>query len=62
MTPEHVLSIQSHVVYGHVRNSDVVFPLQRLGRDVWPLIRTQFSRSALSGKKRCQKSGRKIEL
>ena len=26
-----VLSIQSHVAYGHVGNSSAVFPLQRLG-------------------------------
>ncbi len=38
-----VLSIQSHVVYGHVGNSAAVFPLQRLGREVWPLMSVQFS-------------------
>lgn len=38
-----ILSIQSHVVYGHVGNSAAVFPLQRLGRDVWPLMSVQFS-------------------
>lgn len=31
-----VLAIQSQVVYGHVGNSAAVFPLQRLGHDVWP--------------------------
>ena len=36
-------SIQSHVVYGHVGNSAAVFPLQRLGREVWPLMTVQFS-------------------
>lgn len=41
-----VLSIQSHVVYGHVGNSAAVFPLQRLGREVWPLMSVQFSSHA----------------
>jgi pyridoxine kinase len=38
-----ILSIQSHVVYGHVGNSAAVFPLQRLKREVWPLMTVQFS-------------------
>jgi pyridoxine kinase len=38
-----ILSIQSHVVYGHVGNSVAVFALQRLGREVWPLMTVQFS-------------------
>jgi pyridoxine kinase len=38
-----ILSIQSHVVYGHVGNSAAAFPLQRLGREVWPLMTVQFS-------------------
>jgi pyridoxine kinase len=38
-----ILSIQSHVVLGHVGNSAAVFPLQRLGREVWPLMTVQFS-------------------
>jgi pyridoxine kinase len=38
-----ILSIQSHVLYGHVGNSAAVFPLQRLGREVWPLMTVQFS-------------------
>jgi pyridoxine kinase len=38
-----ILSIQSHVVYGHVGNSSAVFPLQRLGREVWPLMTVQYS-------------------
>jgi pyridoxine kinase len=38
-----ILSIQSHVVYGHVGNSAAVFPLQRLGREVWPLMTVEFS-------------------
>jgi pyridoxine kinase len=33
----NILSIQSHVAYGHVGNSAVVLPLQRLGHNVWPV-------------------------
>src|SRR5246127_2723768 len=32
----NLLSIQSHVAYGHVGNSAAVFALQRLGCEVWP--------------------------
>jgi pyridoxine kinase len=39
----NVLSIQSHVVYGHVGNRSAVFPLERLGIDVWPINTVQFS-------------------
>ncbi|NVN80899.1 MULTISPECIES: pyridoxal kinase PdxY [unclassified Vibrio] len=38
-----IISIQSHVVYGHAGNSSVVFPLQRMGLDVWPIHTVQFS-------------------
>ncbi|MEH3118976.1 MAG: pyridoxal kinase PdxY [Methylorubrum populi] len=38
-----VLSIQSHVAYGHVGNSSAVFPMQRLGVEVWPVHTVQFS-------------------
>jgi pyridoxine kinase len=38
-----VLSIQSSVAYGHVGNSAAVFPLQRLGHEVWPVITVHFS-------------------
>jgi len=38
-----VLSIQSHVVYGHVGNSAVSFVLQRMGLEVLPLNTVQFS-------------------
>ncbi|TYP90307.1 pyridoxal kinase PdxY [Blastococcus xanthinilyticus] len=38
-----VLSIQSHVAYGHVGNSSAVFSLQRLGVEVWPVHTVQFS-------------------
>jgi pyridoxine kinase len=33
----NLLSIQSHVAYGHVGNSAAVFALQRLGVEVWPI-------------------------
>lgn len=33
----NILSIQSHVAYGHVGNSAAVFALQRLGVEVWPI-------------------------
>ncbi len=39
----NVLSIQSHVAYGHVGNSSAVFALQRLGIEVWPVHTVQFS-------------------
>lgn len=38
-----ILSIQSHVAYGHVGNSSAVFALQRLGVEVWPVHTVQFS-------------------
>jgi pyridoxine kinase len=38
-----VLSIQSHVAYGHAGNSSAVFTLQRLGIEVWPVHTVQFS-------------------
>jgi pyridoxine kinase len=38
-----ILSIQSAVAYGHVGNSAAVFPLQRLGFEVWPVDTVQFS-------------------
>jgi pyridoxine kinase len=41
--PLAVLSIQSHVAYGHVGNSSAVFPMQRLGCEVWPVHTVQFS-------------------
>ena len=39
----NLLSIQSHVAYGHVGNSAAVFPLQRIGVEVWPVDTVQFS-------------------
>ena len=38
-----VLSIQSHVAFGHVGNASAVFPMQRLGVEVWPIHTVQFS-------------------
>ncbi len=40
---KNVLSIQSHVVFGHAGNDAAVFPMQRLGVNVWPLDTVQFS-------------------
>lgn len=39
----NVISLQSHVAYGHVGNSAAVFALQRLGVEVWPVHTVQFS-------------------
>src|SRR6266700_4453276 len=39
----NLLSIQSHVAYGHVGNAAATFPLQRLGVEVWPVHTVQFS-------------------
>jgi pyridoxine kinase len=39
----NLLSIQSHVAYGHVGNAAAVFPLQRIGCTVWPIHTVQFS-------------------
>jgi pyridoxine kinase len=38
-----ILSIQSSVAFGHVGNSAAVFPLQRLGHEVWPVNTVHFS-------------------
>ena len=43
MTPVSILSIQSHVAYGYVGNSAAVFPLQRMGLEVWPVHSVTFS-------------------
>lgn len=40
---ELILSIQSHVAYGHVGNDAAVFPLQRLGAEVIAIHTVQFS-------------------
>ena len=39
----NILSIQSHVTYGHVGNAAATFPMQRLGHEVWPIHTVQFS-------------------
>lgn len=39
----NILSIQSHVAYGHVGNASASFPMQRLGVEVWPIHTVQFS-------------------
>jgi len=38
-----ILSIQSAVAYGHVGNSAAVFPLQRIGVEVLPVMTVNFS-------------------
>jgi len=38
-----ILSIQSHVVYGYAGNTAAVFPMQRLGREVWAVNTVEFS-------------------
>jgi len=37
LPPPAVVSVQSHVAYGHVGGSAAVFALQRLGLEVWPV-------------------------
>lgn len=39
----NILSIQSWVSYGHVGNASAVFPMQRLGHEVWAIHTVQFS-------------------
>ena len=39
----NILSIQSHVAFGHVGNAAATFPLQRLGIEVWPVHTVQVS-------------------
>jgi len=39
----NILSIQSHIAYGHVGNAAALFPLQRMGVEVWPVHTVQFS-------------------
>lgn len=40
---KHVLSLQSHVVYGYAGNKAATFPMQTLGIDVWAFNTVQFS-------------------
>lgn len=44
-----VLSIQSHVAYGHAGNSSAVFPLQRIGVEVIPVLTVNFSNNTSYG-------------
>jgi pyridoxine kinase len=46
----NILSVQSSVAYGHVGNSAAVFPLQRIGVEVWPVNTVQFSNHTGYGK------------
>ena len=39
----NILSVQSWVAYGHVGNAAAVFPMQRLGHEVWAINTVQFS-------------------
>ena len=39
----NILSVQSWVCYGHVGNAAALFPLQRLGAEVWAVNTVQFS-------------------
>ncbi len=45
----NLLSINSHVAYGHVGNAAAVFALQRLGCEVWPVHTALFSNHAGHG-------------
>jgi pyridoxine kinase len=38
-----ILSIQSHVVFGYAGNTAAVFPMQRLGKEVWAINTVEFS-------------------
>lgn len=39
----NILSIQSWVAFGHVGNASAMFPMQRLGHEVWAVNTVQFS-------------------
>ncbi|MFM8800309.1 MAG: pyridoxal kinase PdxY [Tagaea sp.] len=45
-----VLSIQSWVAYGHVGNASAVFPMQRMGVEVWAIHTVMFSNHTGYGK------------
>ncbi|WP_216782520.1 pyridoxal kinase PdxY [Candidatus Profftia tarda] len=47
---KNILSIQSHVVFGHAGNSSAVFPMRRMGVNVWPLNTVQFSNHTQYGR------------
>lgn len=50
----NILSIQSWVAYGHVGNASAIFPLQRLGAEVWAVHTVQFSNHPGHGRFRGQ--------
>lgn len=47
---KNILSIQSHVVFGHAGNSAAEFPMRRMGVNVWSLNTVQFSNHTQYGK------------
>jgi pyridoxine kinase len=53
----NILSIQSHVVYGHVGHQASTFPLQRLGHEVWSLPTVLYSNHLA----KASFTGRKLE-
>jgi pyridoxine kinase len=53
----NILSIQSHVVYGHVGHQASTFPLQRLGHEVWELPTVLYSNHLA----KASFTGRKLE-
>jgi pyridoxine kinase len=55
--PPIVLSIQSHVAWGHAGNAAAVFPLQRLGVEAVPIHTVQFSNHTGHGAYRGQMFG-----
>lgn len=50
LSMKNILSIQSHVVFGHAGNSAAEFPMRRMGANVWPLNTVQFSNHTQYGK------------
>lgn len=44
-----ILSIQSAVAYGFAGNSAAVFPIRRMGLDVWPVYTVTFSANTVYG-------------
>ena len=55
-----ILSIQSWVAYGHVGNASAIFPLQRLGAEVWGIHTVQFSNHTGYGAWRGQVFGEEL--
>jgi pyridoxine kinase len=47
---QQILSVQSWVSFGHVGNAAAIFPLQRLGFEVWAIHTVQFSNHTGYGK------------